>query len=376
MGGLAIQRFVDAQKEVYPKLRADRIHYDDLSKILPKSDAHDDSIVSALLQHLVSKSLIHDYPPTFDMGTTRLAAWHAAGGSEKLLDRFEVTSDAIGAMAHKSDFGDIDIGVYFATTDTKQIIKELHDKKIGGYHFFARKVVDIHLGVIIDDERMVQIDLNNVASNPPGWQLTHFSSFLDLHERLKGVYQTSMVRVLVHRYPVPVVLGNKEYTAFAQKCAKDGFTFAQKRCSLTPDGFIYAVHEWERPSKRIPDKMTCRKFKFAEPVMKVDSKCDKLMQALLVEYARHYLGDDYVEQNHEKLLTVGKKEIFHLTAFLEFIAKTCPELVQAFADDLYHDIDNYVSRSTPDASMRTAAKLRIRSLLRRHRGNSTRNKKI
>lgn len=381
MGGFAIQRFVDSLQDVYPNLSASRIGYTDLPTILPKDVnklTGDKSVVAVLVTHLIDKGAIRDVVPVLDMGSTRLAAWHVGDGDATYLNRHEKPSDALRAMAHKHDFGDIDIGVRFAV-DPKLIVGLIHGKTIGGYRFFARRVVDIHMGIMLDDERMVQVDLNNITTNAHGWRLTHFSSFLDLNERLSGVYQTSMIRALVNRHPTPDTCNEgtnkpcKEYYAYAEKAQKDGFSDDGARCSFTPDGFVYVVHEWSRPSKRNPDKTTRRKFKFDKPILQVTKEYDTFMQTLFVEYARFHLGDEYVVQNEKKLKHVGAKELFHLTAFLEFLSGSCPELAPAFLQDLEQDIDNYVSRSTPDASVRTAAKLRIKSLLRRRNGSPTRN---
>jgi len=378
MGGFAIQRFVDSLQDVYPTLKAVRIAYNDLPTIIPADITKltdDTSIIAVLITHLVKHRLIVDLPPVLDMGSTRLAAWHATDGNESFLHRYEKPSDALKAMVHKLDFGDIDVGVRFAVDDPKRIVAMLHDKMIGGYHFFARRVVDIHLGVLLDDERMVQIDLNNIASNPQGWYLSHFSSFLDLKHRLPGVYQTSMIRVLVNRYPTPDVINDpvyrqdNEYRVIAEKAMHDGFVFDGPRCSFTPDGSIYVVHEWSRQSRRSPTKTTRRKFKFSTPLLVVDDEYDVFIQTLFTSYVRYHLGDKYVEQNDAKIKTISAKELFHLTKFIEFIATTCPEIVSAFLTDIEHDIDCYVGRSTPDSSIRMAAKLRIRSLLRRHYGD-------
>lgn len=382
MGGFAIQQFVDSLQHVYPGLSASRITYNDLIKIIPaniKRLTDDTTVVAVIFKHLVEQQLVVDVAPVLDLGSTRLAAWHASGGDESYLNRYERPSDALKAMAHKLDFGDIDVGVRFVDDDPKRIIAALHETTIGGYRIFARRVVDVHLGVMLDDKRMVQIDLNNVGANSKGWRLSHFSSFLDLQHRLSGVYQTSMIRVLVNRYPTPDAQSDpaykphNEYNDIADKAMRDGFTFDGARCSFTPDGFVYNVHCWSRLSKRSSDKTTHRKFKFNKPLLTVDEKYDTFMQTLFINYVRYHLGDDYIEKNKSKLMTIGSKELFHLTMFAEFVASMCQELVPAFVADIEQDIDNYVSRSTPDSSIRTAAKLRIRSLLRGHNGNSPRN---
>jgi len=378
MGGLAIQRFVDELQDVYPKLQASRIQYTDLAEIFPEDPEvpTDDSVIGELHKFLVKRNLIADMAPAFDMGSTRLAAWHAYDGDPRYLQKAELPSDALRAMTNKVDFGDIDIGLRFAEDSVKKLVSELNDTKLGKYHFFARRVMDVHVGVVLDDERMVQLDLNDISSNTRGWKLTHFSSFIDLNERLKGTYQTVMLRVLTHRFPPPGRgLGDK-YDAMAHKAVLNGFTYDGKRCSLTPSGFVHEVHEWVKPSTRSKSGVTRRKFKSDEPVFKVGDRQDRLMQELFMEYVKHHLGVEYAQENEEKLMHIGVRELYHLTRFSEFLATHCKELVPHFRKDFEHDVDEYVKRSTPDAAARTAAKLRVKSLLRRINDNSAWNKEV
>ena len=171
----------------------------DLSTVLPEQfgtfpDAEDQSYIGKLLHHLGKKGLIDDSSsPTYQVGSTRLAALKRYGSDVITTDSFE-TDDVINmASEKKTDYGDLDIDVIFKAP-AKEIAAEIEAFDPSVYATKLGKD-EIHIAVRVGD-RVFQIDFLDVSNNRATKQFLQKSSFVDLASQVKGAFSIILLRAV------------------------------------------------------------------------------------------------------------------------------------------------------------------------------------
>ena len=146
----------------------------------------------------LSKAGIIDpkYKTEFSLGSTRLAA-HIAGEKIKLLP--SETPDVLAkAISSKQSFGDLDVDVVLKDGKT---LNDVGDHLVSADPArFQYKLGrgEINVAVVWEGNRVIQIDIVNVGGdNKNEIEFEQSSSFVDLAQGVKGLFQSLFIRIVL-----------------------------------------------------------------------------------------------------------------------------------------------------------------------------------
>ena len=273
-GGKAADSLIQNKLSIHPdnssrELSYSKISDGDLGMILPEKfgvfpDGDDQTYIGKLLHHLGSRGMIDSTPPTFQVGSTRLAALKRYGSDVVSTDQYE-TDDVINmASQKKTDYGDLDIDVVFKSTG-KDIAEEIErfDPSI-----YATKLGrdEVHVAVRMGN-RVFQIDLLDVSNSRATKQFFQKSSFVDLASEVKGAFSIILLRAVAAAMDLKqgdafeAVLASAEnnpdteFSKILQKQKKLGWTPVGARFSLGERG-LKLVLDLRKPKRNDPTKMS------------------------------------------------------------------------------------------------------------------------
>ena len=330
----------------------------DLSTVLPEQfgtfpDAEDQSYIGKLLHHLGKKGLIDDSSsPTYQVGSTRLAALKRYGSDVITTDSFE-TDDVINmASEKKTDYGDLDIDVIFKAP-AKEIAAEIEAFDPSVYATKLGKD-EIHIAVRVGD-RVFQIDFLDVSNNRATKQFLQKSSFVDLASQVKGAFSIILLRAVASAMQLKegdafeAILTSaennpdSEFSKMLQKQVKLGWKPVGARFSLGEKG-LKLVLDLRKPKRNDPTKMS--------------------RKSLNVE-SESRIGFENLDALAKAILDSGEASgsvIYHATKLAEFIGKRKSssdiDLIWSnFIDSAERNLKGGISEEEYNLGMSTIGKL-------------------
>ena len=362
-GGNAADTLIQKKLKNHPdnsdrEMAYSKISDGDLGMVLPEKfgifpDAEDQSYIGKILHHLGSKGLIDSsVSPTYQVGSTRLAALKKYGSDVVATDQFE-TDDVINmASQKKTDYGDLDIDVVFKATP-KEIAAEVENFDPSVY---ATKLGrgEVHIAVRMGN-RVFQIDLLDVSNDRATKQFFQKSSFLDLASEVKGAFSIILLRAIAAAMQLEqgdafeAVLASAEnnpdteFSKILQKQTKLGWNPVGARFSLGEKG-LKLVLDLRKPKRNDPTKMS-RKSIDVESESRIGfENLDSLAQVVL---------------NHPE---ASGSTIYHATKLADFIGKnkdrtTIDTIWDKFVDSAELNLKNGISEEEYNLGMSTLGKL-------------------
>ena len=141
-----------------------------------------------------------DFQPSFNIGSTRLAA-HIVGKPVE-LGKFE-TEDVINQAKHvKKYFGDIDVDIVLdqdATLDDVMLALEKMNREKTHSKYKSKKAAgEVNVAVVLDGtDDVIQIDLIDVSNNSEYKVFNQYSSINDIANGVKGFFQNILLSSVV-----------------------------------------------------------------------------------------------------------------------------------------------------------------------------------
>ena len=257
-GGNAAKALIKKKLSTQPDNQNRNLHYgkitdSDLKYMFPEnpytipSDS-DETYIGNLLNFLYKNDCIESkYIPRYFLGSTRLAALKHYGKDFVDLDRYEIDDVISTASEKKSEYGDLDVDVVFKK-GIKEIVSainsEMDNETYAAQGFGGNEMsVAVRIG-----EKVVQVDFFDVGSDPIAAKVLQYSSFVDLSDSVKGVYQVILLRALASATNLSeqeqldailkMIQANPESELAVQfkKQSKLGFEPVGTRYSLAGDG--------------------------------------------------------------------------------------------------------------------------------------------
>jgi hypothetical protein len=285
-----------AAVRLLPKFGIDDLKYseltdEDMQNILPAQygqfpDEADTSTIGNLLYKLGELGLIDkNVAPKLKLGSTRMAAVKKYK-SKELLTPAEKPDIVSKAGEIKKTYGDIDIDVSFLTT-AKKIANVINS--FNPTMFQTLVTSEIHIA-LRSGKKVFQVDLVDVQDEKrPAEEFLQSSSFIDLSQGVKGVFQTEILRAIVNKkkpdltlqYFTKWVKANPT-TDFAiqwDKLLQCDYMAANVRYSLTKKG-LQIVVDFTKPSK-IEGKTTRKGLKCPIKPLATFNNLDELAQVIL-----------------------------------------------------------------------------------------------
>lgn len=279
-GGAAAVALIQTKLQKHPdnknrKLEPSKISDSDIPLLLPEKfgvmpSENDGSYIGKILFVLSTAGLIEpDSPPTFSLGSSRLAALKYYGPDSVYTDKYE-TDDVISmASQKKTDYGDLDIDVSF--TGDKQDIANMIES-INPSVFATKVTGEIHVAIRVGD-RVFQIDLVDFGDNPESQKFLQKSSFLDLAAEVKGVFSIFLLRSIASVMETDSELAlsslddfaadnpNNEFSEQYTKRIKLGYRPVGFRFTLNNGGLVLVL-DLQKPSPKDPNNMMKAKIPF------------------------------------------------------------------------------------------------------------------
>tara|TARA_R100001440_G_scaffold75639_1_gene103387 strand:+ start:1042 stop:4494 length:3453 start_codon:yes stop_codon:yes gene_type:complete len=362
-GGNAADTLIQDKLKNHPDNAARDMAYSkisdgDLSMILPEKfgyfpDAEDQSYIGRILYHLGSKGMVDtSSPPSFQVGSTRLAALKRYGSDVVATDQFE-TDDVISmASQKKTDYGDLDIDVVFTAT-SKEIASEIeaYDPSV-----YATKLGknEVHIAVRMGN-RVFQIDLLDVSNDRATKQFFQKSSFVDLASQVKGAFSIILLRAVAAAMELKegdafeAVLASAEvnpdteFSKILQKQEKLGWKPVGARFSLGERG-LKLVLDLRKPKRNDPTKMSRKSINVESESRIGFDNLDALAQTIL---------------NHPE---ASGSTIYHATRLAEFVGRNksrseVDDIWSKFVDSAERNLKSGISSEEYNLGMEALGKL-------------------
>ena len=362
-GGNAADTLIQTKLKDHPDNAARDMAYSkisdgDLSMILPEKfgtfpDADDQSYIGKILHHLGAKGMVDtSAPPSFQVGSTRLAALKRYGSDVVATDSFE-TDDIINmASQKKTDYGDLDIDVVF-TAPPKEIASEIESFDPSVYATKLGKN-EVHIAVRMGN-RVFQIDFLDVSNDRATKQFFQKSSFIDLASQVKGAFSIILLRAVAAAMELKegdafeAVLASAEnnpdteFSKILQKQEKLGWKPVGARFSLGERG-LKLVLDLRKPKRNDPTKMS-RKTINVESESRIGfDNLDALAQTIL---------------NHPE---ASGSTIYHATKLAEFVGRNksrseVDDIWSKFVDSAERNLKSGISSDEYNMGMEALGKL-------------------
>ena len=362
-GGNAADTLIQTKLKDHPDNAARDMAYSkisdgDLSMILPEKfgtfpDADDQSYIGKILHHLGAKGMVDtSAPPSFQVGSTRLAALKRYGSDVVATDSFE-TDDVINmASQKKTDYGDLDIDVVF-TAPPKEIASEIESFDPSVYATKLGKN-EVHIAVRMGN-RVFQIDFLDVSNDRATKQFFQKSSFIDLASQVKGAFSIILLRAVAAAMELKegdafeAVLASAEnnpdteFSKILQKQEKLGWKPVGARFSLGERG-LKLVLDLRKPKRNDPTKMS-RKTINVESESRIGfDNLDALAQTIL---------------NHPE---ASGSTIYHATKLAEFVGRNksrseVDDIWSKFVDSAERNLKSGISSDEYNMGMEALGKL-------------------
>jgi len=254
-----------AAVRLLPKFGMEGLEYspltdEDMNKILPSSYGEfpgegDSSLIGELLYTLGAQGLIDTtVAPRMKLGSTRLAAMKKYK-DPALLEPGETPETVTKAGKRKKSYGDIDIDVTFLASP-KQVASAIN--QIDPTTFQTLVTAEIHIAVRLGN-KVYQVDLVDLGKSSKGAEFLQSSSFIDLSQGVKGVFQTELIRAVVATMKPELTIqhfqewvGSNPNTDFSNqwnKLIQCAYTPASVRFSLTKIGLQILV-DFKKPGRK------------------------------------------------------------------------------------------------------------------------------
>jgi hypothetical protein len=232
----------------------------DMNKILPSSYGEfpgegDSSLIGDMLYKLGTQGLIDTtVAPRMKLGSTRLAAMNKYK-DPALLEPGESPETVTKAGKRKKSYGDIDIDVVFLAPP-KQVAAAI--SQIDPSAFQTMVTAEIHIAVRVGN-KVYQVDLVDLGKSSKGAEFLQSSSFIDLSQGIKGVFQTELIRSVVATMKPELTIQhfqdwvtsnpNTDFSNQWSKLIKCAYTPNNVRLSLTKVGLQILV-DFEKPGRK------------------------------------------------------------------------------------------------------------------------------
>tara|TARA_R110002020_G_scaffold240411_5_gene453355 strand:+ start:4875 stop:8333 length:3459 start_codon:yes stop_codon:yes gene_type:complete len=330
----------------------------DLGMILPEKfgsfpDADDQSYIGKILHYLGAEGMIDpSSPPSYQVGSTRLAALKKYGSDVVATDQYE-TDDVISMASQKKvDYGDLDIDVVF-TSPSKEIAAaiEAFDRSI-----YATKLGknEIHVAVRMGN-RVFQIDLLDVSNDRATKQFLQKSSFVDLASQVKGAFSIILLRAVASAMELKegdafeAVLASaennpdSEFSKILSKQEKLGWKPVGARFSLGERG-LKLVLDLRKPKRNDPSKMSRKTINIESESRIGFGNLDALAQTVL---------------NHPE---ASGSTIYHATKLAQFVGRNksrseVDDIWSKFIDSAEINLKSGISSEEYNLGMKTLGKL-------------------
>lgn len=234
------------------------------------------SEVSELIQKLINQlqiaGLIKNYPPCFNLGSTRLIG-DKLGGWVYPDHPYETREVYNKALTKKKTFGDIDIDCIFIKP-IKDLANFFNSLSTCTCKISGKEINTSHL---ISNNQVIQLDFVNVEDNRSGIEFSQFSSFLDMNEGLKG-----LLRDVICRSTAKVTKIDQDTIDILQTYINRYFGMIKEGCSFR-DGeeILYDRVRWSLTHSGLKLLVIFRK-RSKEKVLKTEYKIEatKLMRKM------------------------------------------------------------------------------------------------
>jgi len=268
-----------------------------------------DTTVVEILDVLKKNKLISpSYQPKYSLGSTRLAA-DIAGKPVSRLAHEDPSTVAKATMA-KQDFGDLDIDIELlpekTMKDVVSVISKIDPSRMAVKDAGKEANVAAKVG-----DKVIQIDIVDVAVNRQNWEFDQSSSYADTAENIKGFTHKLFIACIVQTLPfdqedkfklAEIIKNHQEI----QKWTSKGYRLVNMgRFLLGPKG-LRVVVDMEK------DGVKGRKTLDLEDKQRVTSEdLDKLAQVIL--------QDD----------SVTKEDMFSAVKMAQFMKQKHPDRTQS-----------------------------------------------
>lgn len=206
--------------------------------------------VQTLLSILRKKGFIEKQEPSYVLGSSRLFAIKA-GLRAPEPNEIETPEVINKALKTKTDFGDIDLDVYFSPNVTPSDIASFLNTELPGKYSAIATGGEVNTAVIVRGTNdIIQIDIVNIKGKEGYFTFTQFSSFADIAAGVKGVVRDLLIRAITATTPIDskkidslagLIKNTEQYKQFEAKNNKKGKVSFKIRYTLGGDGLAYKI---------------------------------------------------------------------------------------------------------------------------------------